>query len=276
MISWDDFKNKSLSDCVAIAPSTLVLANGGTRRRALLADVTSENYPEWSRNEMFSMLKMFFDSGVQNIFCVIFSETNAAEVSVNYREHMSSWVAEMLPRNDALDFYNQEGWRVHLDVLGWSGLSIASKTLEQTQKNSGPGLWFTMISSPEDHWQRLVSTIGELDQPPDRTTLIRSIYGEDIPPASMYIGSGKPQLMPSLINPLLIGSLACYWPQHLGYSLDQLSWKKILYDYAYLRPTWVADKSKRTELATTYRSAWEDDPPLIGVGQRLGPFWFPE
>ncbi|HXF63764.1 MAG TPA: hypothetical protein VNK95_19220 [Caldilineaceae bacterium] len=50
--------------------------------------------------------------------------------------------------------------------------------------------------------------------------------------------------------------------------------RTILYDYAYVRPTWQADKTGRAEQALKYRQAWED-PPVVGLGVRLGPFWYP-
>ena len=48
----------------------------------------------------------------------------------------------------------------------------------------------------------------------------------------------------------------------------------MFYDYAYLRPTWRADKLDRAKAALAHREAWEDGP-ILGLGMRLGPFWYP-
>ena len=46
------------------------------------------------------------------------------------------------------------------------------------------------------------------------------------------------------------------------------------YDYAYLRATWQADKEGRATAARAHRSIWESAQTL-GLGTRLGPFWYP-
>jgi hypothetical protein len=95
-----------------------------------------------------------------------------------------------------------------------------------------------------------------------------------VPLATLYLGSGKPQVFPSIVPPLLMGRVDCYWRQHLGYDLDAATLRAILYDYAYLRNTWQEDKTGRAEQVLRFRAAWEN-PPVIGAGVRLGPFWYP-
>lgn len=79
----------------------------------------------------------------------------------------------------------------------------------------------------------------------------------------------------SAAPPLLIGKLHCYWRQSLGYALTAGQVRSVIYDYAYTRRTWLADKSGRADEALNYRPVW-DDPPTLGIGMRLGPFWYPE
>ena len=64
---------------------------------------------------------------------------------------------------------------------------------------------------------------------------------------TLYLSFGKPTLAPFLVPPLLAGVVQCYWTQRPGYALSDLEWRQILYDYAYLRPTWTADKTGRAE-----------------------------
>ena len=78
----------------------------------------------------------------------------------------------------------------------------------------------------------------------------------------------------NLLPPLLIGKVHSYWRQQPGHSITEAEWRAILYDYGYLRATWQADKEGRAAAARDYRTTWESAPTL-GLGRRLGPFWYP-
>jgi hypothetical protein len=111
-------------------------------------------------------------------------------------------------------------------------------------------------------------------QLPTRADAIRVLYGEDIPPATLYLAFGKPMISLALIPPLLVGQLQCYWCQQPGFTLTETQLRTILYDFAYLRPTWRAEKLERAKQALAHREAWEE-APILGLGMRLGPFWYP-
>ena len=78
----------------------------------------------------------------------------------------------------------------------------------------------------------------------------------------------------AIIPPLLVGQLQCYWSQQPGYTLTEVQLRTILYDYAYLRTTWQEEKLERAKTALDHRQAWEEGPTL-GLGMRLGSFWYP-
>ena len=106
-----------------------------------------------------------------------------------------------------------------------------------------------------------------------REELVRLVYGETSR-RRLYIGTGKPQFVHSIVPPLLAGKLECYWSQHLGYDLDQHTLRSILYDFAYVRRFVQTDKTGRAEQVLAYESVW-DEPTVLGMGMRLGPFWYP-
>jgi hypothetical protein len=149
------------------------------------------------------------------------------------------------------------------------------ETLAQAtpQQLDGPCVWFTIASYAEARWDELFAAV-HAHNVHSRAEAIRLLYGQDIPLATLMIGSGKPQLLASVVPPLLAGDLQCYWRQHLGYDLDESTLRTILYDYAFLRKTWEPDKKGRAEAALAFQAAWQD-PPVIGLGIRLGPFWYP-
>ena len=62
--------------------------------------------------------------------------------------------------------------------------------------------------------------------------------------------------------------------QKPGYSLDEAQLRRILYDYAYVRPTWKEDKRGRAQEALEHEDTWRQDL-IIGLGRKLGPFWYP-
>ncbi|MCA9981035.1 MAG: hypothetical protein KDD89_09380 [Anaerolineales bacterium] len=276
MPSWEEFSLAPLADVQKIAPQTIILTNGGTRRHAFLAGIRDDDFISWSRQQMIRCLDLVFQHGVQHIFTTALAETNFDETTTGYRGKLVEWTRWALAGEEALADYDRLGWRVRLvGAERWPGLEDLDQYLrDATAGNEGATVWFTVASTAEDRWLELFSKLA--NQPiTSRAEAIELLYGENVPLASLFIGSGKPQVFASIVPPLLIGNLQCYWRQHLGYDLDALTLRRILYDYAYLRRTWQADKSNRTEQAVFYRSAWENDPAVVGLGMRLGPFWYP-
>jgi hypothetical protein len=100
------------------------------------------------------------------------------------------------------------------------------------------------------------------------------MYGEAIPPITLFLSSGKPSFSLNLLPPLLVGNVQCYWRQQPGHSLTEPEWRTILYDYAYTRSTWRQDKEGRAEQALAHLEIWKNAPTL-GIGTQLGPFWYP-
>src|SRR5262249_39727047 len=131
-------------------------------------------------------------------------------------------------------------------------------------------LWWTVTPSDDAPWDAVLSAGART-----RAEAIRALYGEDIPLATMFISFGKPIVIYDLIPPLLVDRLQCYWIMRPGYRLDEPMLRHILYDYAYTRktgsgPSW----SERYANLGIQRGAWSTQA-VLGVGQRMGPFWYP-
>ncbi|MEZ4582318.1 MAG: hypothetical protein R3A10_11915 [Caldilineaceae bacterium] len=95
--------------------------------------------------------------------------------------------------------------------------------------------------------------------------------GQDIPTDDvLLLDFGKPQT-PSAVPPLLVCKMHCYWRQTLGYELTPALLRRVIYDYAFNRTTWLTDKSGRAEAVRDYADLYVD-PPLLGEGVRMGPF----
>ena len=72
----------------------------------------------------------------------------------------------------------------------------------------------------------------------------------------------------------MLGDLHGYWLQRPGYWLPTPVLRQILYDLVYVRATWQADKTGRDAAALDHRAAWERGL-VLGLGQHLGPHWYP-
>jgi hypothetical protein len=260
-----------------VAPATMLLGAGGTRRRAVLAGLSTqgEDYVQWTRQQMMACYEMIFQHGVQHLVANMLVSSHNDEITPGYREKIIGWTTWATVGAEALATYARLGWRVRLiGVESWPELaSVAAQLVEITAGHTGPTLWYSVASRPQQTWTRMLEMAVERHIT-SRAELVTALYGEEIPPATLYLGTGKPQVEDSQIPLLLVGKLECYWRQHLGFDLDAVTLRKILYDYAYLRSTWKADKTGRAEQIIEYAHAWQN-PPVIGMGRRLGPFWYP-
>jgi hypothetical protein len=272
-----EFLAAPIEQVAAVAPKAMVMAPGGTRRAAAIAgiDLNSDTYVRWSFDCMISQFSMMFRHGVQHLFTGTITPNQWSEVG-KYRGRLTKWVIEHLMGEHALEAYNRNGWRVRL--VGWQAIpeleEAAAKLEESTARQSAHTLWFWAIPTYESIWELLLAA-AHRSGARSREELIRAIYGEDVPLISLYLGFAKPEVSPAHLPPVLAGQVQCYWSVRPGYTLDESVFRSILYDYAYMRPTWRADKSGRAENAVVHREAWMKGPTL-GLGTRLGQdFWYP-
>jgi hypothetical protein len=273
------FLTAPLVDIVPFVPQTAVFAAGGTRRSAALAGLSTDGfaYVQFARAQMFETFELLFRYGVKHIFTAVSTHVNFGE-SGAYQTKLLQRVANGIADDDALAVYQQKGWRVRLaGVEDVPELQTAVSRLQQATPTgnhwSGPTLWYTITPRAEAPWEQLLAA-AHRTQAKTRTKLIRELYGEDIPLATLYLGFGKPEVYADLVPPVLVGKMQCYIRQKPGYVLSEREWRLILYDYAFTRATWREDKTGRELKVLDHRKAWEN-APILGLGKRLGPFWYP-
>lgn len=275
----EQFLAGPLAEVQKIAPKTLILAAGGTRRSAILAgvDTQSDAYVQWSQQQMLDCIAMLFEHGIEHIFTFAIIESQLKEVTGVYRERLLDWVDWGLSGPESLAAYAKLGWRVRL--LGAEYLpelqGAAQRLVDNTAVASKQTLWWSVIPSSTAVWQSIFTAVNAVPTPPTYEAVVQALYGELVPPAQLFLSFGKPMVSPSLIPPLLMGQVQCYWTQKPGYRLTAVDFRHILYDFAYTRATWRQDKTGRAEAVLDHRQAWEAGP-TIGLGQSLGPFWYPQ
>lgn len=273
--SLEEFLRSPVETIAAVMPATVIFASGGTRRSAALAGIElGDEFARWNRQRMLAVCQLFFQHGVQHLVLPMGSPKMFAEQGL-YGQRLRQWLTWGLAGPESAAFYEQANWQVRLIVAGETipELAEAAVTLiEKTGQASGPYLWYVIMPDFSQMWQWLAQAF--INGARSRAEAVRLLYGEDIPLASLLISFGKPLISLDVLPPFLYEEIQCYWMQQPSYDLDETSLRTILYDCVYLRSTWRQDKTGRAEEVVAYRQAWEKGP-IIGLGRRLGPFWYP-
>ena len=278
--SLTDFLDAPRTDVRSVAPPAMMYAAAGTRRSAALAGLGShsEEYVTSSRRQMMEACALIFDHGVRHIFTVLASPGQFSEVG-RYRARLVDWILWGVNGPEATQDFARRGWRVRLLTdPSLPELDELQKKLAAPESaavvSEGKTLWFLVVPDADAPWRWALDAIHRSGAR-TQAEAIRALYGEDIPLISLFLGFGKPVIAPELLPPLLGGAVDCYWSQRPGYQLTEAEFRRILYDHAFVRSTWQADKSGRGEEALATRAAWEAGP-VLGLGMRLGPFWYPQ
>jgi hypothetical protein len=256
----------------AVAPPTMIYAAGGTRRSAALAGVPmGDGYARFLAPRLRAAIAMIFRLGVRHLVAPVGRPQIFAESGL-YRREFTRWMRLALTEPPALDVYRNANWRVRLVVAGEPSGALAETAAmleEATRDATGRRLWFFTTRSYDDLWSWILAARART-----RAQLVERLFGEDIPPATVLVSFGKPLVAQDHLPPMLFEETQCYWTQRPGYGLTEPELRSIFYDRAFLRATWREDKTGREQQALLHRGAWEN-PPLVGLGRKLGPFWYP-
>lgn len=275
--SFDEFLNLPAEEMAHLAPKTLIFAAGGTRRSAALAGVstTGNEYASWAYGQMIECFALFFRHGVKHIITHAIIPNQYNETTGKYREKLFDWVDWVLAGPDQVQDYQRRGWKVRL--LGAENIPqvahVAQRLREIQAAEDAPTLYFTITTSEDALWESMLTSVVNSGAK-TQADAIRAYYGENIPPVEMYISCCKPGFFPAILPPFLMGNVQCYWALRPGFITDSRKIRELIYDFAYVRKTWQADKTGRAEMALEHQSVWENAPTL-GLGMRLGPFWYP-
>jgi len=274
--SLEEFLALPVAEVAKVAPATVVYGAGGTRRRAVFENIEpwSDEFIHWAREQIFSRIELLFQHGIRNLFITTLTPDNFREVN-RYQDQLIERTDWFIAGPKSLEDYACRGWRVRL--IGAESIPVLNMTATRlcatTPAQSPHTVYWNIVSDMDIAWQHLLTT-AQRSQAHTRAEIVQALYGEDIPPITLYLAFGKPTILPEIIPPVLIGQVQCYWSQQPGYTLTEQQLRTILYDYAYLRPTWREEKLERAKAALAHRQAWEEGPTL-GLGMRLGPFWYP-
>lgn len=272
----EQFLAAPIEEVAKVAPATMAYGAGGTRRRAVFEGIEpwSDEFMQWARTRILSCIDLLFRHGVRNLLVTTLTPNNFREVN-RYQEQLLEKAHWLIAGAESLSDYRSWGWRVRL--IGAEDLPLLSNTAEylrtMTTTNNRHTLYWHVVPTAESPWQQFL-VAAQQTKAQTRAEVVCALYGDDVPPVSLYLGFGKPIIVPDVIPPWLMGHVQSYWSQQPGFTLTEAQLRTILYDYAYLRPTWRSEKLDRAKEAMPDRQAWEEGP-ILGLGMRLGPFWYP-
>lgn len=277
MPAQEEFMTAPRDVIAGYAPRSMVYAPGGTRRSATFAGIQpwTPVYLRMLHDQFAKCLQTIFHYGVAHVFTPMVMTTHANEVD-DVVQQLILPLGKFASDPHLLALCRKHNWRLRIAPSSYGELlqPYMEEIEEKTPRNAKHTWWMTCTPSYESWWSSLLG-IAKSEAVTTRSEAIRALYGEDVPPINLCISFGKPMISPDLFPLLLMDNVHCYWSQQVGHSLTDEQFRKVLYDYAFLRQTWQKDKTARAKEAQAHRDIWEQEF-ILGLGKRLGPFWYPD
>jgi tuberculosinol/isotuberculosinol synthase len=296
MISLEQFLQLPTEEVAALVqatgPKVCVFPVNGTRRWFMLehADKVGDDFVAAYMNESIKnhvyLCAMMFDHGIDTILAPVFGrELMRRGDEYTKRVGMDGLVRTATDKN-YLDFFSQYGVKVRFygdyrDMLTGTPYEYALKSLyevtEATKHNSSVRLFFGVFADEAVETAARLSVEHYLAQGtiPDKQTLIRKYYGEDLPPVSLYIGFDK---FSAFDMPLLsTGEEDLYFSVSPSPYMTKSQLRTILYDHIYLRRIPEPDYTKlANDEAAWLRSYYQRHKDhALGVGSLKFDLWIP-
>jgi tuberculosinol/isotuberculosinol synthase len=297
MISFEHFLGLPTEEVAA-----LVRANGqklcvfpvnGTRRWFLLEhagaikDDFFETYMQTSIKNHVELCAMLFDHGIDIILAPVFGrELMRRGDEYTQRVGIDGLVHTATDKNYR-QFFEQYDVKVRFygdfrDVLTGTPYEYAVSSMyevtEATKHNTTFRLFFGVFADEVTETISRLSVEHYLAQGsiPDKQTLVRRYYGEELPSVSLFIGFDKFSVfdMPLLTT----GEEDLYFSFSPSPYMTQHQLRAILYDHLYIRPTPEPDYTKLTENELDWLRAYyrKNRDHAFGVGKLKFNLWIPE
>jgi tuberculosinol/isotuberculosinol synthase len=297
MISFEDFLQLPTSQVAAQVRASgqkvCVFPVNGTRRWFMLEHAEKirndffEAYMNLSIKNHVDLCAMLFDHGIEILLAPVFGR----ELMLRGDEYTRRVGIDGLMRTASdpayRQFFEQYNVRVRFygdyrEVLTGTpyeyALNSMLEVMEATKQNTAFRLFFGVFADDVTETISRLSVEHFLAQGavPDKQTLIRNYYGEELPPVGLFIGFDKFSVfdMPLLTT----GQEDLYFSVSPSPYMTQYQLRAILYDHLYVRPTPEPDYTELADeelawLRDYYRS---NQHHVFGVGKLKFNLWIPE
>jgi adenosine tuberculosinyltransferase len=297
MISFEYFLALPSEDVAALVRASgqkvCVFPVNGTRRWFLLEhgekikDDFFEAYMHVSIKNHIDLCAMLFDHGIDIILAPVFGR-ELMHRGDEYTQHVGiEGLVRTATDPNYRQFFERYDVRVRFygdyrDVLTGTpyeyALSSMYEVTEATKCNTKFRLYFGVFADEFTETISRLSVEHYLAQGsiPDKQTLIRKYYGEELPPVSLFIGFDKFSVfdMPLLAT----GEEDLYFSLSPSPYMTQNQLRAILYDHLYIRPTPEPDYTKLSEEALSWLRDYyrKNQDFAFGVGKLKFNLWIPE
>ena len=297
MIPFERFLELTTPEVAALVrdagPKVCVFPVNGTRRWFMLehADKIGDDfiaaYMDESIRNHVQLCAMLFDHGIDTILAPVFGrelmhrgDEYTKRVGIDglvrtatdthYREFFANYQVKVR-------FYGD-----YRDVLTGTSYEYALKSMyevaEATRQNSRFRLFFGVFADESLETVARLSVEHYLAERtiPDKPTLVRKYYGEDVPPVSLFIGFDK---FSAFDMPLLsTGAEDLYFSVSPSPYMTECQLRTILYDHLYLRIIPEPDYTKLSHdqldwLRDYYR---RNQDFVLGAGRLQFGLWLPQ
>jgi len=297
MIPFEHFMQLQREEVAALVRATgqkvCVFPVNGTRRWFMLehADRMREDffsaYMDTSIANHVELCSMLFDHGIDTILAPVFGRELMTRGDDYTRRVGIDGLVRTATDKNYHDFFSRYNVRVRFygdyrDVLTGTpyeyALSSIYEITEATKYNTGFRLFFGVFADEVTETVARLSVEHYLAEGsiPDKQTLIRKYYGEDMPPVSLFIGFDKFSVfdMPLLAT----GEEDLYFSVSPSPYMTECQLRAILYDHIYVRPTVEPDYTKLTAdelnwLRDYYR---KNKDHALGIGKLKFNLWIPD
>lgn len=295
MISLDRFLQLPTDEVAALVkatgPKVCVFPVNGTRRWFMLehADKIRDDffgaYVSASIQNHIALCAMLFDHGIGTILAPVFGRelmrrgdeyTKRVGIAGLVRTATDDGYRRFFERYDIkVRFYGD-----YRDVLTSTPFEYALRSIQEamdaTKQHSKFKLFFGVFADESTDTLARLSVEHYLAEGavPDKATLVRKYYGEDLPPASFFIGFDKFAVfdMPLLAT----GGEDLYFSVSPSPYMTVSQFRSILYDHIYVRRTPEPDYAKLqpAELDELRRYYRDNKDRAFGVGKLKFDLWF--
>jgi len=297
MIPFESFLQLPTEEVASLVKATghkvCVFPVNGTRRWFMLEHADQigndfiEAYMNVSIKNHVDLCAMLFDHGIQTILAPVFGrELMSRGDEYTKRVGIDGLVRTATDKNYR-EFFEQYNVKVsfygdYRDILTGTQYEYAipaiDEVTETTKNNTGFRLFFGVFADEVTETVARLSVEHYLAEKtiPDKGTLIRKYYGEDVPPVSVFIGFDKFSVfdMPLLAT----GEEDLYFSLSPSPYMTVHQLRAILYDHIHVRRVPEPDYTKLPEDELNWlRGYYRKNKDLaFGVGRLKFNLWFPK
>jgi tuberculosinol/isotuberculosinol synthase len=297
MIPFEHFLQLPTPEVAALVRSSgqklCVFPVNGTRRWFLLEhaeevqDDFFEAYMQASIQNHVDLCSMLFDHGIDIVLAPVFGRELMRRGDEYTRRVGIDGLVRTATDKTYRRFFENYNVRVRFygdyrDVLTGTpyayALSAMYEAADATKHNTRHRLFFGVFADEATETVARLSVEHYLAEGsiPDKQTLVRRYYGEDLPPVSLFIGFDKFSVfdMPLLAT----GEEDLYFSLSPSPYMTQRQLRAILYDHLFIRRAPEPDYTKLTHNELNWLKEYyrQHRDQAFGVGRLIFNLWIPE